>query len=90
MCPWPGTSAAIILGASMSIPPHAGTLSSIRIYIGSTFSLEDHNDDEKDAVMRTVSSVVSGIIDSLKNKTGRYASEEETGEDMRQNMVLMV
>jgi hypothetical protein len=40
---------------------------SIRIYIGSTFSLEDHNDDEKDAVMRTVSSVVSGIIDSLKN-----------------------
>jgi len=40
---------------------------SIRIYMGSTFSLEDHNDHEKDVVMRTVSSVVSGIIDSLKN-----------------------
>jgi len=63
---------------------------SIRIYMESTFSLEDHNDHEKDIVMRTVSSVVSGIIDSLKNKGGRYASEEETGEDMSQILVSIL
>ena len=62
----------IILGAFMSIPPHKGTLSIYSYLHGGTFSLEDHNDHEKDVVMPTFLSLFLGLLIS-KELLGQIA-----------------